>query len=110
MKPVERLHAHLPFVQILASAPNPRTLEYFLTQLNDNQLLLLQDIVRNFLHGNISVSSGEIKSLKRYKNLLRRLISPKVSRNSQRKLIKQVGSGVFSILLPALASLLLSRL
>ncbi len=107
---MDRLRAHLPFIQTLASAEKPKTFEYFLDQLNATQLLLLRDIVRNFLRGNFKVSDNELKELKNKRGLLRRFIHSSSSLKTQRNLVKQAGSGVFSILIPALASVLIASL
>jgi GMP synthase PP-ATPase subunit len=104
-----RLRIHAPLIHSLSTSQDPETLCYLLKHLNTSQLSVVTDLVRNFLNGNIPVSTQELKHLKSKKRILYRLASAKHPRE-KRKFIKQVGTGVFSILIPALASILFNIL
>jgi hypothetical protein len=97
-----RLRDHAPFIKCLLSA-NPELWNYTFNNLTDDQIEVLQDIVRNFLCNNIQVTNGELRDLKPKRKLLHRF--KRAGKLRRRVLVKQVGKGVFSILIPALASL-----
>ncbi len=107
---LQRLHNHLPLIHTLAKSRDPQTLHYFLNQLTDEQVTVLSDIVRNFLAGNIKVSKGELKHLKQFKNRLREFANPSSRSVKKRKFVKQIGGGIFSILIPAIVSLIAANL
>lgn len=98
----ERLKKHIPLLQILYNS-DPQTADYLISQLNGDQKKFLQDICRNFLAGNIPVSTGELGELKRQRRSLY-----KISANGG-GITRQQGRGIFSILIPALATLLRLR-
>jgi hypothetical protein len=99
----KRLSEHAPFFQLLLDA-DPHRWNYILDHLTDSQIEALRDLVRNFLATRVPVSSGELRELKAKRKLLHQF-SKAGSRLRRRVLVKQVGKGVFSILIPALASL-----
>ena len=99
----KRLCEHAPFFKLLLDA-DPQRWNYILEHLTDSQIEALRDLVRNFLATRVPVSSGELRELKTKQNILRQF-SKAGSKLRRRVLVKQVGKGVFSILIPALASL-----
>ena len=103
-----RLRTHLPLVQHLVQA-GPSFWSYAFQHLTNDQILFLQDIVRNFLRGNVPVSEREIRELSLKKKPLRSFGGAK-SFARRRVLIKQVGGGIFGVLIPAVASLIGSLL
>jgi hypothetical protein len=96
------LRAHAPLIKCLLKA-DPELWNYTFKNLTDDQLEVLQDIVRNFLCNHIHVSKSEIKELKPKRFLLHQF--QKAGKLQRRVIANQIGSGVFSILLPALAGL-----
>lgn len=99
----KRLCDHAPFFKLLLNA-DPKSWNYILGNLTDSQIEALRDLVRNFLASRVPVSAEELRELKPKKRILHQFLSSG-SKVRRRVLVKQVGSGVFSILIPALASL-----
>ena len=101
--PKKRLAQHLPLINCLLNA-DPAFWTYIFNHLTNDQLIFLQDIARNFLSGNIPVSRGEVRYIASKKKSIRSLVRAS-SHPRRRVLVKQIGGGIFGILIPALASL-----
>ena len=95
---------HLPLIQLLAQKEDNQLWNYILENLTTEQVTLLQDIVRNVLRGNIPLANHKKEELFKKRNILRTFGKERCLKK-KRVQIKQIGRGIFSILIPALASL-----
>jgi ABC-type dipeptide/oligopeptide/nickel transport system ATPase subunit len=80
-------------------------------QTSDKELVYcICECILNIVNGNVKVGDEEIKKLKKYKNVLRELLSKYKPMKSKKKILIQHGSGFLPILIPtifqALATLL----
>jgi predicted RNA-binding Zn ribbon-like protein len=58
----------------------------------------------NTLRGNVRLNPAQKKALTRYKAALRKLAAHSTSQTERKRVVLQKGHGIFSILLPLLAS------
>ena len=103
-KSKRRLLQHLPLIEHLSTA-NPELWTYTLNNLTPEQEKLVVDVVRNFLKGHIPVRAEQLEQFKKKKRALR-LLSKATNSKGRRVYIRQIGRGLLTILIPALASLI----
>lgn len=106
-KAKERLLRHHPFLRSLAEGDSGWW-NYSMANLTEDQLQVLRDVARNFLVGNVlsDIPEEELRLLEGHKHELLTLARKRTSAKKARRVIKQVGRGIFGILIPTLVSLL----
>lgn len=101
----QRLADHRLFLQTLLNG-SPEFYRYSLQNLSPDQARLLQDIIRNFIRGNIKIPDTEFHKLSTHRHILTSLCQKRLSKKRLIPLLRQVGGGILPILVTALASLL----
>ena len=99
----------MDFLVALVKA-TPEQQHYHLCNLSDDQARILQDVVRNFLLGSITVSDENYAHLQALEPDFVSLSHKRVGKRRLVRLLQQTGSGVISILLPVLLSSVLGNL
>ena len=93
-------------MQILTQIKNPKIQKLYLKHLSKQSCIYnaLHEIGVNFTANKIPLTSSEVKKLKKYKRLFRRLSKRSKNKAEQSKQVVQAG-GAFPLLIPILASL-----
>lgn len=99
---MKRLKDHKHILHVLKTC-NPVIRKSILKSANPELIKTLCEICINTLNGNAKISPNCKKSLKSYKNPLRKLISPRVGLKTKKKILIQKGG-----FLPALLGAVLS--
>ncbi|MDI9311998.1 MAG: hypothetical protein QM535_17425 [Limnohabitans sp.] len=96
-------------LEVVSRIRNKKIRESVLHELSDddNFFNVLREIVENTLRKNIPIKSKDKKALKKHKGTLLEFVTPNLSKNKKRKLIKQSG-GFLPLLVPLLTSFLSS--
>jgi len=96
-----RIRQHAAFLRLLQdSKENQR--KALIESMTNSQLDALCQLISNIMQGNIPVTDGYIKKLKRHKNVIYPLVTRKVSRAKKRELLSQLLRLIPFILKPAL--------
>ena len=77
------------FFELLTSDITNKQRRALLNNITNNQLTTLVQIVNNFLHKNITVSTSQLSKLERYKRLLRHIADTSISLKNKRSLLKR---------------------
>ena len=96
----------LPFVQAMSRIPTHRHRQSMLSHLPKFVVDDIAEIIYNIVIGNASISSQYRTRLARVKQQLYRIINQKDRTRRRQEIYKQSGTGVFTILLPAIASVI----
>lgn len=104
-----RIQNEVDFLSLLCKS-NEAERSYLIHQLTPNQMQVLIDILRNGIRGNLPLSVTQISHLKPWKRHVHALISSGAVKKKKRRILRQFGKGIFSILIPTVASLLGSLL
>jgi hypothetical protein len=70
----------------------------FMRQATKDQRKALYEIFTNLLAGNIQLQKKTFVQLKKYKNVLRKLVNKKQSEKQKKKILNQKGRGVLPLL------------
>lgn len=96
-------------LQEFSKNKSPKKREQLVNSAKDCVIDAISEISSNCLKGNIPLNKCKYSKLKKYKNALRNLQKPNLSRRTKRNIISQKG-GFLQILIPAALSVLTSYL
>lgn len=100
---------YLPILQTLQTA-KPKLRKSILQNADIKLITTLIECIHNTLNGNVILSKTEINKLKRFKNVLRKILNSKCKLEQKRKIIIQSGQGAFlPILLAPIVSAALTH-
>lgn len=105
----ESLKKTLNFLQALTRVKDRDSREVVLKHLGDDKILYdaLSEIARNYLKGNINLSTSQSKKIKRHSKVLKELCCKKNRKCAKKRKELLVQSGGFlPILIPAVASII----
>ena len=101
---IQNIIKHTDLLKILANS-KLRYKKAILQKADKKFILSICDIIFNLLQGNVNLSNKEKSELNKHKSFLRKFVK-KSSIEEKKKIIVQKGSGVLSIILPAVLSTL----
>ena len=101
---------HKDLVLLLAKL-SPEKRKKVISALGKKHIDCLAEVFLNFLKNNLTRSSKVLRSLKKYKNHIRKVANKGVSAVKKKKILRsQTGGAILSILLPLAASVITSLL
>lgn len=93
--------------RLLSLIQKSRDGKTFFKNLTDSEVKTLQNIIKKFLKGKLKVTPNKMSKLARYKKPMRKIARINVKKvKSTRRALRQIGFGLFSVLLPAALSLI----
>lgn len=112
MNSKKRMRLFFPEMQVLFKG-DEKLNRAILRHSNDELIKFLAECCYNVLEGEVPLSPSRKKQLRKYRQLLRKIIDARVTVPQKRKIIIQSGNGFIAALIPAVigavASLLSSR-
>ena len=103
-----RLRRNLALLKMLATA-SPQQRKAILCSASDDLVAAISEIALNTLKGNVPISERQFRLLKKKRQLIKRLSNKRASIVSKKKLVKQSGGFIGSLLgiaIPLITSLL----
>lgn len=94
---MKRLKDHRHILHVLKSC-SPTVRKTILNSANPDLIKAICEICMNILNGNVKISSRSKRSLKDYKNSLRKISSTRTSLKSKKKILVQKGGFLPTIL------------
>lgn len=101
---MQNIKANLDNLNLLCKC-NKKKIKSIISNSNKKFINCICECILNCLNGNVSLTKNEINRLKKYKNVLRKLLEKK-SLKHKKKLLIQQGSGFLPILVPSVLELL----
>src|SRR5215469_3099291 len=102
---MNRLNSQLHFLHVLKDA-KPQARRALLESASDDLIKAIVECAINTLNGNLKLTKNEKTRLKKFKNRLRALVSPKISFKSKRKLLVQKGGFIVPLLTSILSGVI----
>jgi len=101
MKMSTNLKSHLKLLELLCCS-NPETLKILINKSDNNFILAVCEVIKNFKEGNFDCKKKNLRKLKKFKTQIYKLSNTsKSSKNlkNQRKILSQKGKGFLPLIL-----------
>lgn len=99
------LSQHYPLVKSLLNADRGFW-RYTLQNLSRSQYEFLKKLAQHFMRGKLPVTESNFSRLRNKRTSLRQIVAQRTPESKKIKIIQQHGEGIFSILIPTLASVI----
>jgi hypothetical protein len=100
----ERVHKYLPELKFLIASTSSKRKKY-LENADDELIKLIIECCYNTLNGTLKFSPTKKEKIRKHRNLIRKIAKAGHNLKQKKKILIQSGKGVFSILLPAIISI-----
>ena len=97
----KRLCRNLDFLKLLGGK-NKSVRKKVLSDAKTDLLKCISDCCHNILNGNIEMTRKEIKSLKKYRQVIREVANKRIALRRKRKILLQHGGALPGLLIPIL--------
>ena len=96
---MERVQRNAAFIRQLKG----RNGKKFIKMMNQDQIKMFADLAANICSGNVRLSRPKLQKLRKNKSKIRLLAGKRIPLRTKRKVLQR-GGGIFSVLIPILAS------